>query len=180
MTPTVVSKPVPASAIAKSDKTMDPPPSKNAPITAVAIRIAEYTADSNPTEIPARRTVAAPVCEADETSFTGRLPTSVKKPVKIWIAAARTIPIITAPSANTRGLIFIDSSRTSLLTCTSASNFAGKYVNVARAVRPAEMIADIKNERFIAVIADLSVLRRRVAKIPITAVMIPIAGTING
>jgi len=42
------------------------------------------------------------------------------------------------------------------------------------------MIADVKNERLIAVIADLSVGRKRVAKIPITAVTIPIAGTISG
>ena len=38
----------------------------------------------------------------------------------------------------------------------------------------------MKNERLIAVIADLSVERKRVAKIPITAVTIPIAGTISG
>ncbi|CAB5011386.1 unannotated protein [freshwater metagenome] len=42
------------------------------------------------------------------------------------------------------------------------------------------MTADIKNERLIAVIADLSVLRSFVKKIPITAVTVPIAGTING
>ncbi|CAB4710761.1 unannotated protein [freshwater metagenome] len=42
------------------------------------------------------------------------------------------------------------------------------------------MIADKKNERLIAVIADLSVLRNFVKKIPITAVTVPIAGTING
>ena len=41
MTPTVVSRPVPASAIAKSDKTIDPPPSRNAPNTAAAISSAE-------------------------------------------------------------------------------------------------------------------------------------------
>ena len=38
MTPTVVSKPVPAIAIAKSDKVIDPPPSKNAPNTDAAIK----------------------------------------------------------------------------------------------------------------------------------------------
>ena len=52
--------------------------------------------------------------------------------------------------------------------------------DVARAVKPAEIIADKKNERLIAVIADLSVLRSLVKKIPMTAVTVPIAGTING
>ena len=41
MTPTVVRSPVPANAIAKSERTTDPPPSKKAPKTADAIRIAE-------------------------------------------------------------------------------------------------------------------------------------------
>ncbi|CAB4710775.1 unannotated protein [freshwater metagenome] len=41
ITPTVVSKPVPASAIARSERTTLPPPSKKAPNTAVAISIAE-------------------------------------------------------------------------------------------------------------------------------------------
>ena len=42
------------------------------------------------------------------------------------------------------------------------------------------IIADRKNERLMPLIADLSVLRMRVRKIPSTAVMVPIAGTING
>ncbi|CAB5011405.1 unannotated protein [freshwater metagenome] len=41
ITPTVVSKPVPANAIARSERTILPPPSKNAPNTADAIKIAE-------------------------------------------------------------------------------------------------------------------------------------------
>ena len=61
---------------------MLPPPSKNAPKTADAIKIAEYTADSKPTEIPAKITVAAPVSEDAATSLTGRLPVSVKYPVR--------------------------------------------------------------------------------------------------
>ena len=71
------------------------------------MRSAEYTADSKPTDTPARMTVAAPVLEEAATSFTGRLPTSVKKPVNIWIAAARRIPITTAPNARVRGLTVI-------------------------------------------------------------------------
>ncbi len=56
----------------------------------------------------------------------------------------------------------------------------GKYVKVAKPTRTAEIIAEAKNERLIAFIADLSVERRRVIKIPITAVRIPIAGTMSG
>ena len=41
MTPTVVSRPVPASEIARSESTMLPPPKRNAPNTADAIKIAE-------------------------------------------------------------------------------------------------------------------------------------------
>jgi hypothetical protein len=41
MTPTVVSRPVPASATANSEMTVDPPPSRNAAYTAPPMRIAE-------------------------------------------------------------------------------------------------------------------------------------------
>jgi hypothetical protein len=41
ITPTVVSNPVPANETANSDNTIDPPPSKKAPNTAVAINKAE-------------------------------------------------------------------------------------------------------------------------------------------
>ncbi|CAB4767560.1 unannotated protein [freshwater metagenome] len=41
ITPTVVSRPVPASETANSDRTIDPPPNKNAPNTADAISRAE-------------------------------------------------------------------------------------------------------------------------------------------
>ena len=41
ITPTVVSRPVPASATAKSDRTIEPPPSMAAPATPAPIRSAE-------------------------------------------------------------------------------------------------------------------------------------------
>ena len=41
MTPTVVSRPVPASAMANSDRMTEPPPSRNAPKTAAPMSIAE-------------------------------------------------------------------------------------------------------------------------------------------
>jgi len=41
ITPTVVRRPVPASATANSERTIEPPPSKNAPNTEAAINSAE-------------------------------------------------------------------------------------------------------------------------------------------
>ena len=79
-----------------------------------------------------------------------------------------------------RGLMSPNSATFSGVKPSSLLKLSGKYVNVARPVRTALMIADKKNERLIAVIAFLSVERKRVRKIPITAVTIPIAGTING
>ena len=53
-------------------------------------------------------------------------------------------------------------------------------MNVANATKIALTIADIKNERLIAFIAFLSLGRKRVRKIPSTAVSTPIAGTMSG
>ncbi len=72
MTPTVVSRPQPASATANSEIATTPEPSRNAPNTAAAITSAVNTADSKPTERPDRITVAAPVSEVLPTSMTGR------------------------------------------------------------------------------------------------------------
>ena len=77
MTPTVVSRPVPASATANS-ATANDPDSRNAANTAAAITSAVYTADSKPTEMPERMTVAGPVREARPTSRTGRVSVAVK------------------------------------------------------------------------------------------------------
>src|SRR2546421_4080782 len=78
ITPTVVNSPVPASATANRDSTMLPPPRRKAPYTPAAMTSAEYTADSKPTEMPARMTVAGPVSEVLPMSWTGRLLGSVK------------------------------------------------------------------------------------------------------
>ena len=51
---------------------------------------------------------------------------------------------------------------------------------MANATSTAEIMAEIKKERLIAVIADLSVGRSRVMNTPMIAVTIPIAGTIKG
>jgi hypothetical protein len=74
----VVSRPVPASATANSDSVIEPPPSRYAPNTPAPITSAEYTADSRPTLMPERMTVAGPVCEVLAMSRTGRLLVSVK------------------------------------------------------------------------------------------------------
>ena len=65
---------------------------------------AEYTADSYPTETPARITVAGPVSEVLPMSLTGRRPGSVKYPVRAWMIAASTMPMTTATIAITCGL----------------------------------------------------------------------------
>ncbi len=65
---------------------------------------AEYTADSRPTEMPDRMTVAGPVSELSPMSLTGRREVSVKYPVSSWIALASTRPMRTAPMASSRGL----------------------------------------------------------------------------
>ena len=71
ITPTVVSSPQPASAIANRPVT-PAPPSRNAPNTAAAITSAVNTADSSPSEKPESTTVAAPVREVAATCRTGR------------------------------------------------------------------------------------------------------------
>ena len=104
MTPTVVSRPVPASATANNAIVALPVPSRNAAYTAPPISSAEYTADSRPTEMPDRITVAAPVAELSPISLTGLRLVSVKYPVSNWMALASTSPTITAPMASSRGL----------------------------------------------------------------------------
>src|SRR5215213_2243227 len=71
MTPTVVSRPQPARATAKSETVTVEPPRRKAPKTAAPITSAVYTADSKPTARPERITVAAPVSDVLPTSWTG-------------------------------------------------------------------------------------------------------------
>jgi hypothetical protein len=56
----------------------------------------------------------------------------------------------------------------------------GRYVKVAKPTSTALIIALVKNDLLIASIALLSVDRNLVKKIHNIAVIIPIAGTING
>src|SRR4051812_40941080 len=78
ITPTVVSRPQPASATAKSEIVSEPEPRRNAPNTAAPITSVVYTADSKPTDRPDRMTVAAPVSDVLPTSFTGLYSVPVK------------------------------------------------------------------------------------------------------
>ncbi len=77
ITPTVVSRPQPASAMANS-ATGSEPDSRNAPKTAAPMISAVNTADSKPTDRPDRITVAAPVSDDLPTSRTGRCSVAVK------------------------------------------------------------------------------------------------------
>src|SRR5690606_20684302 len=71
ITPTVVSRPQPASATRNRDSQIDPPASRKTPQIAAAMTPAVYTADSNPTPIPDSTTVAAPVRDVAATCLVG-------------------------------------------------------------------------------------------------------------
>ena len=92
ITPTVVSRPVPARATANNDRITEPPPASAATYTAAPINRAEYTADSRPSEMPDRMTVAGPVSDVLATSSTGRRSVSVKYAVNCWMTTARMMP----------------------------------------------------------------------------------------
>src|SRR5664280_3330448 len=70
MTPTVVSRPQPARAMANSPTTPTPP-SRNAANRTAAMITAVNTADSSPREMPDSTTVAAPVSDVRPTSWVG-------------------------------------------------------------------------------------------------------------
>ncbi len=84
----------------------------------------------------------------------------------------------TAPNVSRRGFTLLEVCAGS----NPVNNFIdpGRYVKVANPTKTAEIIADRKNERLIACIAERSVERSRVINTPMIAVTIPIAGTING
>ena len=104
ITPTVVSRPQPASDTAAKATVTLPPPIRKAPNTAAPMTSVVYTADSSPTPMPERITVAAPVSDVLPTSLTGRWSVPVKYPVSARMHAASTMPITTATAATSRGL----------------------------------------------------------------------------
>src|SRR5450830_315916 len=71
MTPTVVSRPQPASATRNRASGTEPPEMRNTPQIAAAMMPAVYTADSNPIPIPESTTVAAPVSDVRATCIVG-------------------------------------------------------------------------------------------------------------
>ncbi len=77
MTPTVVSRPVPARAMRNRDRKTETPPRVKARKTAPAMISVVKTADSRPRPMPESTTVAAPVVEASATSLVGRLSVPV-------------------------------------------------------------------------------------------------------
>ena len=62
----------------------------------------------------------------------------------------------------------------------SSLNLAGRYKNVAPMTSTRETIAETKKPRLIAVMPLRSPARGATRKIPITAVITPIIGTISG
>ena len=129
--------------------------------------------------MPDRMTVAAPVPELCPMSRTGLRLVSVKYPVSSWMALASTRPIRTAPSASQRGLPAWCRMAGSVMPL-NWLNLAGRYVNDAMATPTAEITAETKKPRLMAVMPLRSPLRGRTTKIPMTAVITPIAGTISG
>ena len=78
MTPTVVSRPVPASAIANSDSVIDPAAEQEGAVHRRADQQRGVDRRLKADETPARMTVAGPVSEDFATSSTGRRLVSVK------------------------------------------------------------------------------------------------------
>ncbi len=124
--------------------------------------------------------MAAPVSEARAMSRTGRRLVSVKYPVSSWIPAARTSPIRTAPIAISRGSRSPTWLATSSATPPSSRILPGRKMNAATTTSSAEIAAEAKKPRLIAVRALRSDSRGSVRKMPITAVTTPIAGTTRG
>ena len=125
--------------------------------------------------------MAGPVKDVLATSSTGRRLVSVKYAVSCWISAARMMPTKTARITNQRGLSArpLRSPASPPIDWMSAHD-PGTQVNTATTTRIAEMIAEMKNPRLIDDIPERSLARGDTAKMPITAVITPIAGMTSG
>ena len=180
MTPTVVSRPVPARATANSDSVTDPPPTGR-PRTPRHRSAARRVDGGFQTQRDAGgMTVAGPVRALLATSSTGLRLVSVKYPVSCWMAAASTMPMMTAPMARIRGLNELMSPtmpRPSTATPFEGGEL-GRQEDEGRD-RDQDGRDDGGDEeatvdrRHPGTIAGA----RRTAKMPMTAVMTPIAGT---
>ena len=94
-TPTVVSMPMPVSAM-KYRRSAVELPSRNAAMMLPQITMIDQTVDSRPTENPLSTVVAGPVTVDSAISCTGRRFVSVKCWVSTWITLARIRPNATA------------------------------------------------------------------------------------
>ncbi len=123
--------------------------------------------------------MAGPVSEDLPMSLTGRRFVSVKYPVSCWIRAARTMPMVTAANASTRGSPPCPLTAASV-TPSGPAYEDGRWTRTATATRTREITAEMKKPRLMAVVPLRSARRGATAKMPITAVTTPIAGTISG
>ena len=136
--------------------------------------------------MPDRITVAGPVKELLATSLTGRRLVSVKYAVSCWMTAASTMPMRTAPMASQRGLNVLTLMPTRApespvrTTPLSWAIVAGRKTKAAMITRTAEMAAEMKKPRLMALMPDRSPVRGDTAKMPTTAVTTPMAGTTSG
>ena len=103
----------------------------------------------------------------------------MKYPVSSWMALASTMPMMTAPMASRRGFPWWVRTEGSV-TPVSLAKLSGRYQNAAPMTSTSEMIAETKKPRLMAVMPLLSPLRGSTRKMPITAVITPIIGTISG
>ena len=89
--------------------------------------------------------------------------------------------MITARITNRRGLMVSPEETASMPPMEAiSSQLAGTQVNTAAITRTAEITAEIKNPRLIDDIPERSVARGETAKMPMTAVMTPMAGMMSG
>ena len=162
MTPTVVSIPMPVSAMKyrRSARRFVECGSarKNAALMAPPITRIDHTVDSRPIENPDRIVVAGPVTVDSAISWTGRNFVSVKYCVRTWITLARTSPMMTASAG------LIEFMYTREITMTAA----------------AEMAADRKKPRLIAFMPCSSSERGVTARMPMIDVTTPTARTNSG
>ena len=97
------------------------------------------------------------------------------------MTAARTMPTKTAPMTNTCGLIPIPASAASRAKPPSMSlQPLGTHTNTAATTKIAEIAAEMKKPRLIDDIPDRSEGRGDTVKMPITAVITPMAGITSG
>ncbi len=131
--------------------------------------------------MPDRMTVAAPVAELspDVTGPGGRL-VSVKYPVSSWMALARTMPISIAPNAIQLRVAAVVQDA-GIGDALELAELVRQVEESRRSATPmTEITAEMKKPRLMAVIPLRSPLRGTTEKMPMTAVIMPMAGMNSG